>query len=275
MAFNKRFTETEVSDKVSIKRSFTHVLDEDNNLLCGISNKSICDLNGNIIASFVRKERVERNTPIQRVYESKYGEFVFFNNALFLNGNKVGYVRKSNKKSSIILLGTIAAILALVFTTVALIDTPNDDVPIIKLIDKEGIIEDKQEIAVFDGMIKPGSQGVYYFNIYNPHYEILEYSFSIKEYTNSVPVSNFPMQYKIRMNNMYIIDESEWIRSDKLTFTNLTIAERSTQVFALEWRWPYSTDDELDTIFGIAAGTYSIQVSFTAEFTGEITYEQQ
>ena len=32
--------------------------DEDNNLLCGISNKAICDLNGNIIASFVRKERV-------------------------------------------------------------------------------------------------------------------------------------------------------------------------------------------------------------------------
>ena len=240
MTFNKRFTEAEVIDKPRIKKSFNQVLDEDNTLLCGISNKSICDLNGDIIASFVRKEKIENNAPEKKVYESKYGEFVLFNNALFLNGNKVGYVKKSNKKSSIILLGTIAAILAIVFTTVALIDTPNDDVPVIKLIDKEGIIEDRQEIAVFDEMIMPGSEGVYYFNIYNPHYEILEYSFSIQEYTNSVPVSNFPMQYRIKMNNMYIIDESEWVRSDKLTFTNLTIAERSTQIFALEWRWPYS-----------------------------------
>ena len=33
MAFNKRFTESEVSDKVLIKRTFNQVLDEDNNLL--------------------------------------------------------------------------------------------------------------------------------------------------------------------------------------------------------------------------------------------------
>ena len=242
-------------------------------LLCGISNKCICDLNGNEIATFSRSERIVSGAPKQKVYESKFGQFIYFNNALFLGGNKVGYVSKSDKKSSIFLLGTISVILALIFTTVSLIDTPNDDIPVIRLTDKDGIIEDRKEIAVFDAMIEPGSTGKYSFSIYNPHYEQLSYNFSICEYTHNVKVSNFPMQYKIKMNNMYIINEDNWIRSDQLVFNDLIIPERSTQLFTLEWRWPFSIDDEIDTIFGVAAGTYTIEVNFTAQFTGEVSYE--
>ena len=95
MAFNMRFTEGETSGKPLIKRSFKYVLDEHHNVLCGISNKCICDLNGNEIATFSRSEKIVSGAPKQKVYESKFGQFIYFNNALFLGGNKVGYVSKS------------------------------------------------------------------------------------------------------------------------------------------------------------------------------------
>ena len=59
---------------------------------------------------------------------------------------------------------------------------------------------------------------------------------------------------------------------DVMGFTDLIIADRSTQQFALQWYWPYeSGNDSLDTYFGKDHGEYSIVISITAQFTeGEI-----
>lgn len=266
---NTKFTNSAITNnKHLIKRKYKLVFDAYGNVLCGIRKKDICDLNGKKIATFLRNEKSNTKNVKQRVYESEqYGIFKLVGSALFLNDIREGTCEGGPNKSSILLLIVTSLVLAITFGVVAIIDTPDDSVIVISLSDDDGVIDKTRKIAVFDNSIAPGSLGEYYFDITNPHSRDLIYSFNVQELYNGETVDNFPMRYRIRMNNLYIVNEDEWVVAERLSFTELDIHDRSTTQFTLEWYWPFeSGNDTLDTYFGNDNGEYSIVVNVTATF---------
>lgn len=263
--YNTRFTNGAMNGKHLIKSNYKLVFDDEGKVLCGINGKFICDLNGKVIAKFAAYEK--GNNTKQSRYDSNFGTFRFVGKNLYLNDIRIGQTKGGPSKSSVTLLVITCILLSLVFGFVALIDTPNDDVPAIALEDKDGVITAERKIAVFDNMIAPGSDGSYRFDINNHNGRNLLYSFEVVELYNGEEIDNFPMRYRIKMNNIYILNENYWVTSDKLSFDDLNIADRSTQEFTLEWYWPFeSGNDTLDTYFGNSHGEYSIVVKVTAQF---------
>ena len=263
--YNTRFTNRAINRKHLIKSNYKLVFDDEGKVLCGISGKSICDLNGEVIANFTTYEK--GNNTKQSRYDSKLGVFRLVGNNLYLNDIRVGQTKGGPSRSSVALLVITCILLTLVFGFVAIIDTPNDDAPVISLEDKDGVITTDRRIAVFDNSIRPGSVGFCRFDVNNKNGRNLLYSFEVKELYNGKQIGNFPMRYRIKMNNIYILNEKKWVTSDKLSFTELIIADRSTQEFTLEWYWPFeSGNDNLDTYFGNTHGQYSIHVKITAQF---------
>lgn len=265
--YNTRLTNSAVNGKHLIKKNYKLVYDDEGKVLCGINSKSICDLNGKVIAEFTCYEKGNNNNR-QSKYESKFGVFRFVGRALYLNDNRIGSIKGGPSKSSVALLVITCILLSLVFGIVAIIDTPNDNYPVIALEDKDGVITATKKIGVFDPSIAPGSKGEYRFDINNQNGRNLTYSYEITEYYNGEVINNFPVRYRMKMNNIHILSDKQWVTSDKLTFTDLVIADRSTQEFTLEWYWPFeSGNDTLDTYFGTDNGEYYIVVSITAQFS--------
>ena len=50
--FNTRLTNSAVNGRHLIKKNYKLVYDDEGKVLCGINSKSICDLNGEVIAEF-------------------------------------------------------------------------------------------------------------------------------------------------------------------------------------------------------------------------------
>ena len=264
---NTQFTKGKVPQKINIGKQYKLVFDDQGKVLCGYNKKGLCDLNGNKIASFASK-KTNRNTGIKETkFNSELGNFRLIGKALFYNDARVGALKSGVNKSNIVLLLMTIAILVLSFGTVLLIDTPNSERPIIELHEEDGKIEATKKIAVFDPTIKPGSKGAYQFQIRNDKNKEMIYSFSITEYYDNQPIANFPINYRIKMNNMYLLYGQEWVRSEALTISDMIIPEYSRQLFILEWQWPLdSNQDSLDTYFGSTGKDYYIVVHVTAQF---------
>lgn len=273
MEFNTKFTNNEFKGKHSIPFTYKIVYDHEGKILCGISNKYICDLNGNKIASFAYKEISGNNKKNQKVYKTSNGAFKFIGRALFYNDVRVGETKATASRSSVLLLLVTCLLLLVTFGIVALIETPNVGRPIIVLKEGDGsVITLEKKIAVFDDSIAPGSSGEYYFDIQNTNGREMAYSFTVVELYNNKEYNEFPMTYRIKMNNMHFTDTEnnpyDWVQSDELHFYDLRIASVSTAQFTLEWYWPYeSGNDSLDTYFGNDNGEYSIVIKVTAQFT--------
>ena len=138
------------------------------------------------------------------------------------------------------------------------------------LSDEVGLVTADREIGVFDKTIHPGSEGEFDFEIINPHAKNIVYEMDVKQYYNGQEVTDFPMFYKLKMNNVYIAGLDNWVSYSSLSFANLIIPDNSTQSFTLEWCWPFeSGDDEHDTLLGVDNGSYHIVVSVRSYFEGE------
>ena len=259
---------------INLSDKYKLVYNDKNRPVYGVSNKEICDLNGNKIAILSCDDSKRK----QKIYKSNLGKFVLIRNTLYLNDVKVGNFKSGASKASVFLLLIATLLLSLTFGLILLIDTPNNDAPVIEMVDNEGKIEVSRKIAVFDSSIKPGSKGEYQFVLKNPHSYTLRYQFDIKEIFNGEEISNFPMLYKIKMNNMYIVNEyipyDTWVNGESLQFANLDISSSSTQRFTLEWYWPFENgNDTLDTYFGQTSGEYSLVVTLKAELLKDSYYE--
>ena len=83
-------------------------------------NKEICDVDGNKLASFSKKEKRSngKNKATISIYQSSKGTFETTGNKLFLNGNYVGTIaRKRSGRSnlSLVMLAIFTTLCAIAF----------------------------------------------------------------------------------------------------------------------------------------------------------------
>ena len=268
--YNPKITEAPFDGTLSIKRGYKPIYDFNGSVLGTVSGKFVRDLNGETIGKFVRKEEafnLDGEKKTYRVYESsKYGSFKLFDSDLFINEEPIGRIpAKVRNPMHIIMLSLASLLLCLTLVFIILIDLPYSDVPKIDVVDNDGAWEASGVIAVFDGSLKPGSSGEYVFVVNNPHNTMIEYDFVITEYYNGAPVNNFPLEFRVKMNNALITTE-EWLDAEELKYYGMLFMPDSSHRYTLEWRWLYEGEnDALDTYFGVEGGTYKLVFELVAK----------
>lgn len=266
--FNLIFTKTSFNGVHSIKRHYKYIVDSKNKIIGGYTRSNICDLNGKVIASKFNKETItakDNKTYKVILYQSKLGEIKVIKNQVYLDNEYIGVVEERERNLPYIFLMSLAAsMLALTLLFVSIIKLPYEETPIISVGDKEGKWEAENLVGVLDVRIRPGSSGDYDFVLDNPHNVTIEYSFSLSELYNGEYIGKFPLEYRIKMNNI-LLGTGEWVPANELKFDDLHILPESSQIFTLEWRWPFEGDNELDTFFGQSNGKYQLVFSLTAE----------
>lgn len=274
--YNTRFTSEQFGGEIQFDKKYRTVTTPQGESLCGVSSKNLCDLNGKVFADFSHEQKVESDGKkiAVRVYRSwQYGDFTVKENSLWLGEELLGSMPAKKKRTSLILLGATCILLALTIALIALIDLPQSvtTAPVIDVKDDNGSWSAQGTIAVLDDKIMPGSDGEYEFIIRNPHDIRLSYSFTIGERYNDGPVENFPLEYRVRVNNA-LIGSEQWLSATELHFENLLLMAESDYLVSLEWRWPFEgADNAVDTDFGTDAGEYSLEFVLTAEAVSEIT----
>lgn len=271
--YNTRFTPDQFGGEIQFGKKYRAVTTPQGEYLCGVSSKNVCDLNGNVLAEFSHEQEMESDGKefTVRVYRSvQYGDFTVKDNTLWLGEELLGSMPAKKKRAPLILLGATCLLLALTIALIALIDLPYAETPVIDVKDDNGSWSAQGTIAVFDDKIMPGSDGEYEFIIRNPHDIRLSYSFTIGERYNGEPVENFPLEYRVRVNNA-LIGSEQWLSAEELHFGDLLLMAQSDYLVALEWRWPFEGENNaVDTQFGADGGEYSLEFELTAEAISEI-----
>lgn len=272
--YNPKITDAPFDGTLSIKRGHKQIFDIHGAALGTVSNKCVRDLNGEVVGEFERKEKVlnsEGKKKSCRVYKSsKYGSFKLAVTDFFMDGELVGRVpKKERNPAHIIMLSLASILLCLTLAFIILIDLPYSDVPKINVVDNDGSWEGRGVIAVLDDSISPGSSGEYDFVVNNPHNKMMKYDFVIKEYYNDAQVSDFPLQFRLRMNNALITTE-RWLSADELKYYEMLFMPDSSHRYTLEWRWLYEGEsDDVDTYFGRDGGKYKLVFELVAEIYEE------
>ncbi len=269
--YDTRFTTKEIAENAHISRKLLTVTTPEGNELCYVCKAKICDLNGEQIAAFSRKEkRVENDKKVSvRVYESECGEFVVKENYLYLGDEFLGVMPvKKRLIPLIILFFLLGCLLAASVVTFVLMSSPKDKMLVIDVKDENGAWKAQGTVAVLDDVLYPDTDGVYNFIIRNANDAKLLYDFSIAESYNGKVAKPFPLEYRVRVNND-LIGSEEWLKASELHFEDLIFLAQSEYLVTIEWRWPFeSGNDALDTEFGRDAGQYSLQLTLTAEQIG-------
>lgn len=258
---------------MTLKRGFSLLTDVGGRVIGSISKKEILDLNGRVIAVYEKSRRVvgkDGKKQKQRVYSSHLGEMYCVGRILHLKGEPIASIpARERSPLSLAMLCTATLMMAAVLGLVQLIDLPYAELPVIEMADKNGPWSEQATIAVLDETIAPGTSGEYEFVLNNPHNISILYDFSIIEIYNGESVDNFPMEFRLRMNNV-LLETEEWLDASELVYTDMEMLPNSTHSFTLEWRWRFDGgDDSLDTYFGESNGEYSLQFQMTAESVEE------
>ena len=105
-------------------------------------------------------------------------------------------------------------------------------------------------------VIAPGSKGTYNFYVENNKEEKITYTLEFNEsYDYFVN-----MKYKLKMENQYVVgSENDWVSIQNMNSLTFETPEKTTNAFLLEWYWE---DHEKDTIAGINAGNYTLELVF-------------
>ncbi len=270
---NLILTKTSFGGVRSIKRKYKYILNENKKIIGGFTKKNICDLNGKKVATRYQITSIKTNDgKINKVllYKSELGKIKVINNQVFLNDEIIGNVEKREKNTINIILASMATImLLLTLVFVSAIKLPYDEIPNIAVQDNKGDWGGEGSIGVLDSTIQPGSVGKYDFILTNEHNINLLYSFKIVEMYNGEIIEECPLEFRIKMNNI-VLGTGEWLSAEDVKFSNLYILPESSQMFTLEWRWPFEGENnELDTLLGESNGKLQLIFKLTAESLGE------
>ncbi len=268
--YNSKFTKEAFDGNLTVKRGHKIITDAKGHAIGTLSKKAICDLKGKEIAKLGKIEKfpdTEGKKKKSRIYDSEsFGELRLTDGILFEGATAIGKVpmrERSAVNIAILLFATLALLATIAF--IWMIDLPYSEAPIIEISDRGGSWDAQGTIAVLDDSIAPGSSGEYVFILNNPHNQSLSYDFKIKEFFNGAEVSNFPLEFRIKMNNA-LLESDKWLSAEELNFNDLIMLADSDQRFALEWRWQFDGgNDVLDTYFGSSNGEYSLVFELTAE----------
>lgn len=160
------------------------------------------------------------------------------------------------KKILICKIAAIAVPFLLIILLLSLILYPFGNISYSDLIS----INRETKIAVFNSSIAPGSSGVFDFIVVNPHSEEISCTCEIIAYYNDEEALDFPIRYRLSMNNDYVSSKA-WQLPEKLQTSNFTLLPNSINRFVLEWAWFYeSGNNTLDTALGSNSGEYYITI---------------
>lgn len=167
--------------------------------------------------------------------------------------------------SRIIIISVTIALLVAALLFLILLETPENVPPKIVIKDADGgIIDQEFELKVFDDLIYPGTDGAFSFRVENPHNQKVHYSFEIEPLYNGEPIEDFPIDYRIRLNNGLLNTEA-WLDADELNYKDLTFLPETEHLITIEWQWLFEQgNDALDTAFGKDNGEYSFIFHITA-----------
>lgn len=286
---NTYITEEEFSGE--FRRHGNVLYDKKGKPLGSVSRKRICDLNGKEIAKCVKEEKItdenDRNARVAE-YASETRNFRLVCDKLYLLGKQgeewLGRVARTERNAvHIALLSVLAFFLIATVILITLIGLPvadgantlppepdDDTVPIINITDDTGAWEDAGAIGMFGSSLRPGSSGQYKFTIHNPHEDkTLNYAFWIEpRYEGGVTVSDFPIKFRIKMNNL-IVETEEWRKVEDLKLSELLLLPASEHAFTLEWNWAFEGgNDENDTLIGADGGKISLVLHISAQIKG-------
>ena len=275
--FNPKLTHN-FNNVSNISKKYKEIIDNEGNILGGINKKSICDLNGVEIASFVShiKQKNQNGKEIKVAkYESSFGNFKVYGDYVYLNNQLIGRYKKENKSGFAMLIAS-ASLLLITTAILLLIETPDrTNQFVIDFKDEANLYEETGKIGVFPPNVHPGIDGRFVFSIKNNENVKVQYGFEIDEYYNQELIEDFPIKYRLRMNNLYVIPEElieyyepgEWIDGIDLQFLNVVMLARSEHEFTLEWNWEFENgNDPTDTLLGNDNGNYSLILNLTAQY---------
>ena len=232
-----------------------------------VSNRYIYDSNGKKVATYSSKTtEVDKQTG-KKVkvysYNTSNGSYRLVGNKIFLNGNLIGLTKaKQGLKVTISIAVSVLLLLICLFLGLSYFNQRPVTVRL-GVGDSNGEWDSKTKIAVFDPSVQPGSSGEYEFYVVNESDITLTYTFTIQEMFNNINVYNFPMQYRVLLDDEEVIN---WTSGVELKVTDLVVEPSKRHEFTLEWRWLFeSGNDQVDTYFGQDGGQYSIYLNLSAE----------
>lgn len=157
----------------------------------------------------------------------------------------------------------LALLMALVLVFPWLIELPKEEQEEKKTVirNENGVLTAETQLAIFDSVVSPGSEGSYTFFVDNP-YSIEYYSVEIEEWLQGEAVTTgVPIVYRLKLNDEYL-KGGEWRTIDDFSFDSVRLTKGEAKL-VLEWKWPYeSGNDALDTYLGSRFTQYAIKFTF-------------
>lgn len=109
--------------------------------------------------------------------------------------------------------------------------------------------------------IAPNTQNSYQFIIRNNNDFAIKYNLKMEEEN----AYNINMKYRLKLDGKYILgNDREWVTANELIQNGLVLADKSYNVYTLDWKW-FESDNETDTKIGTNIdANYQLNISFLA-----------
>ncbi len=109
--------------------------------------------------------------------------------------------------------------------------------------------------------IAPGMTGSYQFRLSNENGKRLLYNLFFEEVNDS----DINLQYRLRKGDEYVAGSAvSYVPIDLLNQYDGYVAEKSSTIYTLEWKWE---DSPNDTLAGMSDASYTLKISFSAKIT--------
>lgn len=114
---------------------------------------------------------------------------------------------------------------------------------------------------VKNDVIAPDTQNSYQFIIRNNNEFAIKYNLKMEENN----IYNINMKYRLKLDGKYILgNDKEWVTANELVQNELVLADKSYNVYTLDWKW-FESDNETDTKIGTNIDAkYQLNISFLA-----------